>query len=112
MKKINGKELASEILSRSVCSVQVGSAVEDAHGIFSWGWNSVGSGHGQCAEKHAILRANRKRLQGATIYVASIRRRNKKLVPSKPCKICQQLVDKYALRVIWRDNDGSWIDAV
>jgi deoxycytidylate deaminase len=108
-KPVSGKTLASEILSRSSCSVQVGAAIADHHGIHSWGWNSSGpDGFGQCAEQHAILRANRKRLRGATIYVASVRRRNEKIVISKPCEKCQKLINKWNLHVLWRDSDGDW----
>lgn len=103
--------LAQDILGRSKCSVQVGAAIEDGHGILSWGWNSEGfDGMGLCAEKHAISRANKKRLRGATIYIASLRSRNAKVVCSKPCETCQQLVDKWQLRVCWRNIDGKWIN--
>jgi cytidine deaminase len=109
MRKLNGKSLATEILSRSRCHVQVGAAIEDKTGLFSWGWNSDGpDGFGQCAERHAVARANKRRLLGATIYVAGIRRRNGKLVPSKPCELCQAVIDKHRLHVVWRGNDGEW----
>lgn len=109
-KPANVRQLASDILGRSRCSVQVGAAIADNGGIISWGWNSEGfDGMGLHAEAHAILRANRKRLRHATIYIASIRRRNGKLVPSKPCEDCQKLVDKWELRVIWQNNNGEWI---
>src|SRR5689334_8953855 len=98
-KPVNGAQLASEILARSSCAVQVGAAIADKHGIFSWGWNSSGpDGYGQCAEQHAIARANRRRLTGATIYVAGVRRRNGRFVTSKPCGTCQRLIDKHRLR--------------
>ncbi len=109
-KPTNGADLASEILARSGCSVQVGAAITDSKGIFSWGWNSTGpSGYGQCAEAHAISRANRKRLEGALIYVAGTRRRNGKFVPSKPCNQCQKLINKFHLRVMWRTVEGDWV---
>lgn len=110
MKPINGEQLASEILARSQCSVQVGAAIADKHGIFSWGWNSVGSGYGMHAEAHAISRANKKRLKGALLFVASMRRRNGKIVTSKPCAECQKLIDKWGLQVAWRDSNGDWIN--
>jgi cytidine deaminase len=111
MRKGSGKQLAIDILGRSNCSVQVGASIGDNFGLFSWGWNSEGfDGYGLHAEAHAILRANRKRLRNATIYIASMRRRNGKFVPSKPCEDCQKLIDKHNLRVIWRDNDGEWRD--
>jgi cytidine deaminase len=107
-KPLDGQVLASEILSRSSCSVQVGAAISDRWGIFSWGWNSVGDGYGQCAERHAVHRANKKRLYGATIYVAGIRNRNQRFVPAKPCVLCRKVIQKWQLHVMWRDNDGEW----
>lgn len=107
-KPLDGQVLATEILSRSGCSVQVGAAIADKWGIFSWGWNGVGSGYGQCAERHAVHRANKKRLYGATVYVAGVRKRNGKLVPAKPCEKCQKVIDKWKLQVVWRDNNGEW----
>jgi deoxycytidylate deaminase len=107
-KPATAKELATDILARSSCSVQVGAVIEDGVGILSWGWNSVGAGYGMHAEAHAILRANRKRLHGSTIYVASVRQRNAKIVISKPCEDCQRLIDKHNLRVIWRGSKGEW----
>lgn len=108
-KPTSAKELAVDILARSGCCVQVGAAIEDGNGILSWGWNSMGfDGYGIHAEAHAIMRANKRRLRGATIFVASMRKRNAKVVPSKPCPDCQRLIDKWGLRVVWRDSDGVW----
>jgi deoxycytidylate deaminase len=111
-KPVSAGDLASEILSRSECCVQVGAAIEDRTGrIVSWGWNSMGpDGYGLHAEHHAIQRANKRRFEGATIYVASVRRRNGKVITSKPCPDCQRLIDKWGLRVAWRDNKGDWIN--
>jgi deoxycytidylate deaminase len=103
------KEIAETILNRSTCSVQVGAALADSRGVFAWGWNHVGRGFGIHAEDHCLLRANVKRLAGATLYVASRRRRNGKIIMSKPCEHCQMLIDAYPLkRVLWRDSDGKW----
>lgn len=111
LKPTKAKTLATDILERSKCSVKVGAAIEDNRGILAWGWNSEGfDGYGMCAEAHAIKRANKKRLRGSTIYVAGKRARNGKLVPSRPCIQCQKLVDKWQLKVIWRDNTGDWKD--
>lgn len=108
-KPANATDLATDILERSICSIRVGAAIEDASGILAWGWNSEGfDGYGMCAEAHAIRRANRKRLLGSTIYVAGKRSRNGKFVPAKPCPECQKLIDKWELRVVWRDNTGDW----
>lgn len=109
IKPDSGGQLAVDILSRSVCAVQVGAALADKRGIFSWGWNSSGpNGFGQCAEQHAILRANRRRLLGATIYIAGLRKRNGKVIFSKPCETCQKLIDKWELKAVWRDSEGVW----
>jgi hypothetical protein len=108
-KPLDGKQLAVDILERSSCSVRVGAAIEDYYGIFAWGWNSVGSGHGLHAEHHAIQRANKKRLYGATIYVATKRYRNAKILVSKPCPECEKLIRKWDLHVVWRDRDGNWV---
>jgi deoxycytidylate deaminase len=108
-KPTSARELAVDILERSKCLVQVGAAIEDRRGIISWGWNSVGfDGMGLHAEAHAILRANKRRLAGATIYIASMRARNNKTVISKPCSDCKRLIDKWNLHVEWRDANGEW----
>jgi len=108
-KPMDGYQLAADILGRSQCAVQVGAAIDDGEGIFSWGWNGPGpTGYGIHAEAHAIQRANKKRLLGATIYVASARRRNGKIIKSRPCAECQKLIDKWELHVEWRDADGLY----
>lgn len=102
--------LAIDILERSKCLVQVGAAIEDKRGIISWGWNFEGlDGMGCCAEAHAIIRANKKRLKGATIYVAGKWNNTGKTVKSKPCNSCQQLINKWNLKVSWRDANGDWV---
>lgn len=109
LKPTCSRRLAVDILERSQCSIQVGSAIEDHTGILAWGWNSIGfDGYGMCAEQHAILRANKRRLSGSTIYVAGKRARNGNFVPARPCIDCQKLIDKWKLKVIWRDNNGTW----
>ena len=103
------RELAETLLNRSTCSVMVAACIEDKFGIHSWGWNSAGySGYGMHAEAHAIVRANKPRLYGSTIYVASIRKRNGNPVIAKPCVNCQKLLDKYMITVKYRDKDGLW----
>lgn len=112
MKKPNSaKQLAEDILERSTCAVQVGAVIMDRQGrIVSWGWNSPGNGYGFCAEEHAVVRANTKRLRGATIYVAGERKRNRRFVLSKPCERCQQILNAFDLRAFWRDKNGEWND--
>jgi len=107
-KPVDAKQLAVDILGRSTCCVKVGAAIEDHTGILAWGWNNVDKGYGICAERHAIQRANKKRLYGATIYVAGSRSRNGKPVPARPCAECRKAIDKWQLHVIWRDRDGMW----
>lgn len=106
------RELVLDLIPRSICEVQVAAVIADRHGIFAWGWNSAGAGLGLHAETHAIQRANKRRLSGATIYVASVRSRNNKTVFSKPCVECQRLLDKWdSLQVVFRDAEGNWIYA-
>lgn len=104
------RELAESILERSVCQVRVGAVITDRNLILSWGWNSSGAdGLGICAERHAILRANRRRLRGAEIWVAAVRTRNGKVLNAYPCAVCQGWIESYKLRTIhWRSEDGKW----
>ena len=104
------KEIAEAMISRSVCSVQVGAVLVDVAGnVFSWAWNTVGpDGLGLHAEIHCIKRANKHRLEGSTILVASQRRRNHKTICSKPCVACQYLLDKYDIHCLFRDADSVW----
>jgi tRNA(Arg) A34 adenosine deaminase TadA len=111
LKPDDPRQLAIDLLARSTCSVQVAAVLADRQGIFSWGWNSVGDGFGEHAEAAAIRRANKKRLTGSRIYVASRRRKSGNPVRSKPCPMCEALLRGYELYwfdVSWRDSDGSW----
>ena len=103
------RQLAIDLLPRSVCSVKVASVIVDKfYYIVSYGWNHSGpTGMGQHAECHAILRANRNRLGLGTIYVAGQYLRGT-LVNAKPCKECQKLIDKYYMSVVYRDKLGVW----
>lgn len=91
------RQLAEDLLDRSTCAVQVAAVIADRHGIFSWGWNSVGDGFGEHAEAAAIRRANKKRLAGSTIYVASRRRKSKNTLLSRPCDHCLALLRAYGI---------------
>jgi pyrimidine deaminase RibD-like protein len=102
------RELVIDLLPRSICSVQVAAVLADSFGIFSWGWNSVGSGTGEHAEAAAVRRANKRRLEGATLYVASRRKRNSKTINSKPCDECSLIIRSWNLKVVYRDADGTW----
>ena len=102
-------QLVIDLIPRSICAVQVAAAICDRHGIVSWGWNSVGDGFGEHAEMAAIRRANRRRLPGSTIYVASTRLRNGKSVTARPCNECAALLSANGIyRVVWRDPSDSW----
>jgi len=104
------EELTVDLLSRSTCNVQVAAVLADKEGIFSWGWNGVGGGYGMHAEVHCLLRANRKRMAGATLYVASQRNRNSKPITSKPCWECEAMIRWAKIgKCYWRAGDGRWI---
>lgn len=106
-KPADPRDLAIDLLSRSICFVRVAAVICDPyHQIISWGWNSVGSGFGLHAEVHAIGRANPARLEYGTIYVAS--KRKKKAIMSKPCEECERLIKKWHLSVVYRASDGVW----
>lgn len=107
IKPSDPKQLALDLIPRSICSVQVAAVIRDANGRFvSWAWNSVGSGLGEHAEAAAIRRANRKRLVGATIYVAAQRQRNAKPLNSYPCERCMSLLKKVGI-VRWEYTLGG-----
>lgn len=107
IKPSDPRQLAIDLLPRSTCSVQVGAVLTDGN-IYAWGWNSVGSGFGEHAEAAAIRRANRSRLRGSVMCVASRRKRNGKTVCSKPCASCQKLLVKHGIIAYYQDADGSW----
>lgn len=97
------------VAKRSVCSVQMGAVLFDKHGIFAWGWNSSGkSGHGCCAERHAISRANPDRLRGSRIAVGGFRKRNDKQVVSFPCEKCLALIRAKKLDLIYYFDKEDW----
>lgn len=105
-------DLAIDLIDRSSCNVRVAAVITDRTGrIFSWGWNHAGvDGLGECAEALAIRRANRNRLKGSTIYVAGMRVRNGKFVPSKPCQKCQKLLEAAGIkRVFYLTSTRDWI---
>jgi deoxycytidylate deaminase len=106
--KISPAELATTLLRRSSCAVQVAAVLQDRFGVFAWGWNSSGpTGYGQHAEAHAISRANPHRLMGATLWVAARRRRNGRTVTARPCEECQRIIHEVG-RIIYRDGNGIW----
>src|SRR5690348_3090200 len=104
------KQLALDILHRSECRVKVGAVIVDRKGsILSWGWNNPGDGFGCHAEVHAIMRANPKRLDGSSIYVAGMRSRNKTFVPAKPCEDCQEWIVKVGLSKVHYLDRKEWV---
>lgn len=107
IKPSDPRQLAIDLLPRSICSVQVAAVCYDGN-IFGWGWNSVGAGLGEHAEAATIRRSNKRRLEGSDIYIASRRKRNGKIVSSKPCEDCQKLLNKYGIRAIYLDSTGLW----
>lgn len=108
IKPSDPRELAIDLLPRSICAVRVAAVVCDAGGnIISWGWNSVGNGLGMHAEAHAIRRSNKDRLWYGTIYVASQRRG--KSIMSRPCETCQRQIDKWKLATVYRDGREHWV---
>lgn len=79
--------------------------------VFAWGWNhtpgvvmeKVISLH---AEHHAIIRANRARIRGATIIVVGVTKKGRVIV-AKPCEHCEALIQKYGIvRVIYSTPAG------
>ena len=105
------EELSLNLLTRSICQIQVSAVITDSYGhIIAWGWNSMGpTGYGLCAERHALTRCNRKRLTGGTIYVAGQYKDKDKMVPAKPCSVCQAVIRGYKLKVVWRSKEGEWV---
>ena len=107
--KTNPTDLAFDLLPRSICRVQMSAVLYDKHGIFSWGWNSVGSGYGNHAECHCISRANRDRVKGSVITVAGRRLKSKNLVFSLPCALCMERIIRVGIkRIEFHDKVGIW----
>jgi hypothetical protein len=103
------RQLALDLLPRSICSVQVAAVLANPNGsIHAWGWNHMGfDGLGEHAESMVIRRANPKLARHQTLYVAAQRHRNLKVVTARPCEECQKLIHK-VYRVYYRGSDGVW----
>ena len=104
------RDLAIDLINRSSCRFKMAAVIADGWGIFSWGWNSSGpSGMGMHAEEHAISRANRRRLKGATITVVGMNA-NGNWVLSMPCRErCLPLLMKVGIgHIVWMDKQGGW----
>ena len=102
------RDLVVGLLERSICKVQVAAVLADNWGIHAWGHNHMGfRGNGMCAEAFCLSRANRSRLPKSTLYIASRRLRNGKVVSARPCEDCQKLLKSIG-SVVYRDSDGIW----
>jgi hypothetical protein len=102
-------ELVQQLLSRSVCRVQMSAVISDRHGIFAWGWNHAGAdGFGEHAECCAIRRANPTRLRGASITVAGRRVRTGRPVVSLPCMDCMDAILKCGISTVIYHDKSSW----
>ena len=102
--KVDPWKLSLALMKRSACRIQVGAVVTDREGrVFAWGWNHAGAdGLGLCAERHALGRANPKRLPGAAIHVRGFNGRHES--QSKPCRLCQKALSKAGVEVVhYRD---------
>ena len=110
LKPDDPRDLAMNLLHRSVCNVQVGAVVVDGYGkIMGWGWNHSGpTGLGLCAERHAIRRCNADRLHGAVMVVAGRWRKTGKIVTARPCAKCQAVLRKKGMLAMYRNQDGKW----
>ncbi|TSC62318.1 MAG: hypothetical protein G01um101448_286 [Parcubacteria group bacterium Gr01-1014_48] len=92
--------------------------ISDKYGIFSWGWNHPGpKSEGIHAEKHALMRANRKRLKGAKLTIAGMRKKSKNKVLSRPCDdeewSCLALACKAGIGIIeYHTKNGEWTKIV
>lgn len=114
-KDLTPEDLALDISSRSICNVQMGAVLADKHGIFSWGWNHTSlwappnqRGESIHAEVHAIRRANPKRMRGATIYIAGVRKSSGNTVEANPCPDCFVLIKAVGIKKIVYLDKNKW----
>jgi len=111
------EQLAIDLLPRSICNVRAAAVIVDKKGrIVSYGWNRshlTGSDVGGiCAEREAIRRSNRRRLRGATIYVAGQWRDSGNYVEARPCAICHALLVKHGIRKVrFTTKEGMWLES-
>ena len=106
--KLDPRELVASLCNRSSCRIKMAAVLSDRWGVFAWGWNGSGyDGMGQHAEEHAIGRANKNRLKGATITIAG---KGRKPVCSFPCiNRCLPLILKKRIKyIVFQDADGGW----
>jgi tRNA(Arg) A34 adenosine deaminase TadA len=101
------ERLLNKMIARSTCSIQVACLlVDNYYNDITTGWNNCGfSGYGEHAEAMCIRRANRSRLAGSTMYIASRRARNGKMLNSRPCLECQKLI-RCVGSIVYLDKSG------
>lgn len=80
--------------------------------IFSWGW----ANDWQHAERHAIARANPRRLEGSVLTVAGERTKSGNVVCSRPCQksgrpSCLEAAKSAGISVVqYRLKTGEWVE--
>ena len=100
-------EIARSLWRRSRCRVKVGAVLTDRRGrVIAWGWNHAGpDGLGQCAERHALARANPARVRGATIHVRVWNGVNETV--SAPCRRCHEALAEAGVRLVEYREPGT-----
>ena len=108
------KEIARALCRRSdLRSFQHGAVLFDGHGVFAWGWSNFRSKRSNefrtlCAERHALQRANKRRLGGALLVVAGIRRKSGTLILSKPCALCEKAIREAGIKTVIFSDQEVW----
>ncbi|MCY4508608.1 MAG: hypothetical protein OXG35_16875 [Acidobacteria bacterium] len=105
--RLDAWRIAGKLRERSRCRVKVGAVITDARGaVFAWGWNHPGpDGLGLCAERHALLRANPRRLIGATVHIRGFNGANES--GSTPCRVCHHALTRAGVRRIEYTDPGT-----
>lgn len=111
--ELGAQRLALDLLRRcTLKKVQMTAVLSDRSGaIFSWGW----ANDWQHAERHAIDRANPRRVPGATLTIAGRRTRSGNVVCSRPCDkpgrpSCLAFAKGAGITTIeYRTKQGEWI---
>jgi deoxycytidylate deaminase len=84
---------------------KTGAVITDSKGkIVSLGWShmtmvSRARYYSMHAELHAILRANPKRLNGATIYIATVCKSGN-VTSAKPCDACEAIIREVGIKSV------------
>lgn len=110
--RVDRRQLAIDLCSRSSCHTRMAAVISDSYGIFSWGWNSMGpTGLGTHAEEHAVSRANQRRLRGSVVTVAGYRiGAQPRFVFACPCKErCWPLLKRVGIKTVeFMHPDQCW----